>query len=158
MIKFALSSKFAMTEFFTKIRKAFIIIKNNSHVNALLKCLVMSLIIKQHSVMQMFEFRKTSEFMIIMCYYFHENIVNVDVVNENKRVIFFEQILNDFAHFHANEIMHRDLKFENFLIEMKSYFKILIFDFDLINVIIDNIKLIIFCETHKYVASKMFFF
>ena len=69
----------------------------------------------------------------------------------------FEQIFKVLNHLHAKRIMHHDFKSKIFLIELESYFKIVIIDFDLINVVIDNAWLKIFCDSLKYITSKMFF-
>ena len=73
-----------------------------------------------------------------MIYYSHENMMNVRVFDEARRMNNFEQIFEILNHLHAKKIMHRDLKSKNFLIELESYFKIVIIDFDLVNVVIDN--------------------
>ena len=52
--------------------------------------------------------------------------------------------------------MHRDLKPENFLIEFEPYFKIVITDFGLANVVIDNAWLKTFCGSLKYAAPEVF--
>ena len=73
-----------------------------------------------------------------MIYYFHENMMNVRVLDKIRRMNDFEQIFKVLNHLHAKRIMHHDFKSKIFLIELESYFKIVIIDFDLINVVIDN--------------------
>ncbi len=117
---------------------------------------IMTLIIEQRNVVQVFELRETSELMIIMAYYPNGNIVNAGVVDDDRRVSSFGQVLDGLAHLHANGVVHRDLKPQNFLVEMKPFFEVLIFDFGLANVVTDITWVTTFCGSLKYAAPEVF--
>lgn len=141
----------------TKIRREFTIMKNNPHVSVtIMPALIMTLIIEQRNVVQVFELREIPEPMIIMTYYPDGNIVDAGIVDEVRRVTSFGQVLEGLAHLHANGVVHRDLKSENFLVEMKPFFKVLIADFGLANVVTDTTWLTTFCGSLKYVAPEVF--
>lgn len=87
---------------------------------------------------QVFELRETPEPMITMAYYPDRNIVDAGIVDEARRISGFGQVLEALSHLHKKGVVHRDLKPENFLVELKPYFKLVITDFGLANVVIDN--------------------
>ncbi|KAF3768554.1 hypothetical protein M406DRAFT_32554, partial [Cryphonectria parasitica EP155] len=51
---------------------------------------------------------------------------------------------------------HRDLKSENFLVEMKPLFKVVIADFGIAKVATNSTSLQTFCGSLKYAASEVF--
>ncbi|KAL9118861.1 MAG: hypothetical protein Q9187_004583 [Circinaria calcarea] len=124
----------------TKIRREFTIMKDNPHPN----------------VVQVFEFRETPEPMIIMAYYPLGDIVDAGVINEDKRISTFGQVLDGLSHLHAKGVVHRDLKPENFLVEIKPFYKVVITDFGLSKVVTNNTWLTTFCGSLKYAAPEVF--
>ena len=105
---------------------------------------------------QVFELRETPEPTIIMAYYPHGNMMDARVLDEARRMSGFGQVLEALSHLHAKGVVHRDLKPENFLVELEPYFKVVITDFGLANVVIDNAWLRTFCGSLKYMAPEVF--
>lgn len=85
--------------------------------------------------------------MIIMDYYFTGNIVEAGVIDKNRYVSALGQILDSLSHLHAKGVAHCDLKPENFLVEKKPFFKVVITDFGLSKVVTNNTLLKTFCGT-----------
>lgn len=108
------------------------------------------------NVAQVFELRETSVPIIIIAYYPHGNMMDAHILDEPRRTSGFGQVLEALSHFHTKWIVHRDLKPKNFLVELKSYFKIVIIDFGLVNAVIDNAWLRTFCSSLRYVTSEAF--
>ncbi|MCJ1464628.1 hypothetical protein MMC07_003241 [Pseudocyphellaria aurata] len=123
-----------------RIRREFTLMRDNPHPN----------------VAQVFELRETPEHAIIMSYYPDRNIVDAGIIEESSRISGFGQVLDALSHLHKNGVVHRDLKPENFLVEMKPYFKLVITDFGLAKVVINNAWLKTFCGTVKYIAPEVF--
>lgn len=96
------------------------------------------------------------KFVIIMIYYLFGNIVNIDIIDDDRYVSVLEQIFDGLSHFHAKEMAHRDLKSENLLIEIDPFFKIVIADFGLAKVAVDIALLKTFCGSLKYMAPEVF--
>lgn len=94
--------------------------------------------------------------MIVMRYYPDKNIVDARINDEPRRISAFGHILEALSHLHAQGIVHRDLKPENFLVQLDPYFKVVIADFGLANVVIDDAWLKTFCGTLKYMAPEVF--
>jgi serine/threonine protein kinase len=107
-------------------------------------------------VAQVFELQEKPEPKIIMAYYPHGNMVDALILDEDRRLSGFGQVLDALSHLHAKGIVHRDLKPENFLVEFHPYFKVVITDFGLANVVIDNVWLRTFCGSIKYTAPEVF--
>ena len=106
--------------------------------------------------MQVFEFRETPKPVIFMAYYPDGNISNAEIIDQGIYVTAFGQILDGLQHLHARGIAHRDLKPDNFLIQRKPHFKVVIADFGLFNIASDTTLLMTFCGTLKYVAPEIF--
>lgn len=104
--------------------------------------------------MQVFEFRETPKPMIIMDYYPAGNITDSNIFNEELYISAMGQILDGLSHLHAKEIAHRDLKSENFLVEMRPFFKVVITDFGFAKVAPNATWLKTFCGTLKYLARR----
>lgn len=115
-----------------------------------------TLILGQANVMQVFEFRETPEPVIFMVYYPDGDIADANIANEDVYVSAFGQILDGLSHLHANRVVHRNLKPENFLIQKKPHFKVVITDFGLSKVITYTSLLMTFCRTLKYAAPEVF--
>ena len=116
----------------------------------------MTLSIGQPNVMQVFEFRETPEPMIIMAYYPQGNIVNAGIIDDDRHVSAFGQVLDSLSHLHAKGVVHRDLKPENFLVEIYPLFKVVITDFGLAKVAADTTLLTTFCGSLMYMAPEVF--
>ena len=68
----------------------------------------------------------------------------------------FGQLLDGLNHIYANAVVHRDLKHKCILVEKKPFFKVIITDFGLAKVALDNTLQTTLCGTHKYVAPEVF--
>ena len=116
----------------------------------------MELIAAEPNVMQVFELLETPEPAIIMTYYPLGNIANAGIVDEERYISAFGQVLDGLSHLHAKGVVHRDLKPENFVIEMKPLFKVIITDFGLAKVATDKALLRTFCGSLNYAAPEVF--
>lgn len=72
------------------------------------------------NVIQVYEFREVSEPMIIMVNCPDKSIADADIVDDEKYISAFGQILDGLRLLHIKEVTHCDLKLENFLVERKS--------------------------------------
>ena len=106
--------------------------------------------------MQVFELQETSESVIIMVYYPLRNIVDAEVVGDNRYVSAFGQILNGLNHLHVKGVVHRDLKPKNFLVKKDPFFKVIVTDFGLAKIATDTALLKTFCGSLKYMAPEVF--
>ena len=105
---------------------------------------------------QVIELRETSEPAIIMTYYPLKNIADAGIADEEGYVNAFGQILDGLSHLHAKGVAHRGLKPENFLIEIRPLFKVVITDFGLAKVATNTALLKTFCGSPKYAAPEVF--
>ncbi len=94
--------------------------------------------------------------MIVMAYYPDGNILDAGIVDDERYVSALGQILEGLSHLHAKGVVHRDLKSENFLVEKKPLFKVVITDFGLSKVVTNTTLLTTFCGTLKYIAPEVF--
>lgn len=107
-------------------------------------------------MIQVFELQETSQPAIIMAYHPHGNMVDADIVDEDKYITAFGQVLDGLCHLHKKGLAHRDLKPENFLVETKPLFKVIIADFGMANIASDVALLQTFCGSLRYAAPEVF--
>lgn len=93
---------------------------------------------------------------IYMTYFPYGNIADAGISDKVKYITAFGQVLDGLAHLHARNIVHRDLKPDNFLVEEIPYFKVVIADFGLANVVTDTTPLTSFCGSLPYIAPEIF--
>ncbi|KAK2744243.1 hypothetical protein FQN57_004328 [Myotisia sp. PD_48] len=108
------------------------------------------------NVMEVFELFKTPNPRMLMALYTYGSILDVDIVNEERFITALGQALDGVSHLHSRKIVHRDLKPQNFLVEFKPMFKIVISDFGLAKVRVNSILFSTLCGTPKYVAPEIF--
>ena len=106
--------------------------------------------------MQVFEFKETSDVMIVMRYFPAGNITDANISDYEQQVSAFGQILEGLEHLHHKGIVHRDLKPENILIETEPLFKAVITDFGLAKIVPADRRLKTFCGTLYYQAPEVF--
>ena len=81
--------------------------------------------------------------------------MDANIADEVTYISAFRRLLDGLSHIYANAVVHRDLKHKNILVEKKPFFKVVITDFGLAKVALDNTLLTTFCETPKYVAPEV---
>lgn len=91
-----------------------------------------------------------------MIYYSLGNIIDIDIIDDNRYVSALGQIFDSFSHLHIKRMAYRDFKSENFLIEMDPLFKIVIADFSFAKIATDIVLLKTFCGLLKYAAPEVF--
>lgn len=107
------------------------------------------------NVAQVIELQEKSELMIVMHYYPDGDMVNARIFDEARRISAFGQVLEALSHLHANGIVHRDLNPESILVQLKPYFKVVITDFSLAEIITDNAWPKTSCGTLEYVTPEV---
>ena len=89
-----------------------------------------------------------------MAYYPEGNMVSTRL-SEPQYMSGFGQVLEALGHLHGKGVVHRDLKPENFLYELEP-FRVVISDFGMAKVALDDAWLQTFCGTPKYTAPEVF--
>ena len=83
-------------------------------------------------------------------------ICDMGIVDNDRYVSALGQILDSLSHLHVKGVAYRDLKSENFLIEIDPLFKIVIADFGSAKVASDTTLLKTFYGSLKYAAPEVF--
>ncbi|MCJ1407504.1 hypothetical protein MMC19_001575 [Ptychographa xylographoides] len=91
-----------------------------------------------------------------MAYYPNGSLADANIVNEERLISSFGQIIDCLSYLHPKGIVHRDLKPENFLVELKPFYKVVLADFGMANIATDDAWLGTFCGTYKYAAPEVF--
>ena len=107
-------------------------------------------------MIQVFELRETPTPTIFMAYFPLGNIVDANLVNDDRCVSVFGQTLDGLSHLHAKKVAHRDLKPENLLIKMDPFLTLVIADFGMAKVAVDTALLQTFCGSLKHAAPEVF--
>ena len=125
-----------------RIKREFSIIKELDHIN----------IIKTYSITE-----DPKKFYIIMEYCEKGELFNYIIKNkrlkENEASFFFYQIINGIEYIHSKNIVHRDMKPENILLNKDNLIKII--DFGLSNYYNENMLLSTLCGSPSYSSPEL---
>ncbi|KAF3769396.1 hypothetical protein M406DRAFT_71424 [Cryphonectria parasitica EP155] len=105
------------------------------------------------NILQVFELQKFSEPAIIIAFYGSGSIADINI-EKSKYITAWSQILNSLNHLYNRKIVHRNLKPENFLVEIELLFKVVIADFGLAKIATNSTSLQTFCSSLKYTAPE----
>jgi serine/threonine protein kinase len=108
------------------------------------------------NIVQVVNFREDSVPFLMMSYLSLENLENLhseSLIAVKETIEIFSQTLNALQYLHSRDVIHRDLKSKNILIESRSSLSIKLADFDLAN---DRPDLKTICDTQQYIAPEIY--
>ncbi|EHY66161.1 CAMK/CAMKL/KIN1 protein kinase [Nematocida ausubeli] len=126
--------------------------------NRILREVLISYLLSHPNILKLEEFKYTKDHFYLIFKYIKGNqllneIIKYKVLSEDKARKYFIQILDALNYIHNNNIVHRDIKIENILIDQND--NAILIDFGLSNIYEQNKYLNTFCGSLYFAAPEL---